>query len=56
MVPNLHGHYLCGVSGQHNCAICTKYLNDSMPWNENICRGSNHVPHCIKRQGAIINK
>ena len=55
-VPNLHSHYRCGASGQQNCAICTKYLKDSMPGHQNLSQVSNHVPQCIKRQGARIKK
>ena len=32
------------------------YLKDSMRGHQNICWGSNHVPWCIKLQGARIKK
>ena len=37
-------------------AICTKYLKDGMPGHQNLSRGSNDVPRCIKRQGTRIKK
>ena len=55
-VPNFHSNYWYGAADQQNCAICTKYLKDSMPGHQNLSRGSNHVPWCIKRQGARIKK